>query len=63
MENVGRSARTARIGLVAGPVVCLALLFVWRADAMGVVGALTAWMAIWWMTEAIPIPATSLLPG
>jgi len=47
---------------VAGPVVCLALLFVWRADAMGVVGSLTAWMAIWWMTEAIPIPATSLLP-
>ena len=47
---------------MAGPVVCLALLLVWRADAMGVVGALTAWMAIWWMTEAIPIPATSLLP-
>jgi hypothetical protein len=22
-----------------------------------------AWMAIWRMTEAIPIPATNLLPG
>lgn len=25
-------------------------------------GALLVWMAIWWATEAIPIPATSLLP-
>ncbi|MEQ9315545.1 MAG: SLC13 family permease [Henriciella sp.] len=25
-------------------------------------GCLLAWMAIWWMTEPIPIPATSLLP-
>ncbi|MCK5702073.1 MAG: SLC13/DASS family transporter [Cyclobacteriaceae bacterium] len=24
--------------------------------------AVTAWVAIWWITEAIPIPATSLLP-
>lgn len=24
--------------------------------------ALAVWMAIWWMTEAIPIPATALLP-
>lgn len=26
------------------------------------VGAVTAWVATWWMSEAIPIPATSLLP-
>ncbi len=26
------------------------------------IAALTMLMAIWWMTEAIPIPATSLLP-
>ncbi|MEM9668239.1 MAG: SLC13 family permease [Pseudomonadota bacterium] len=25
-------------------------------------GALLAWMAVWWATEAIPIPATALLP-
>ncbi len=24
--------------------------------------AITAWIAVWWITEAIPIPATSLLP-
>ncbi|GAB3718092.1 SLC13 family permease [Nocardiopsis oceani] len=27
-----------------------------------VVAAITAWVAIWWATEAIPIPVTSLLP-
>ncbi|WP_440771821.1 SLC13 family permease [Natronorubrum sp. DTA28] len=26
------------------------------------VAAVTAWVAVWWMSEAIPIPATSLLP-
>ncbi|WP_436344617.1 SLC13 family permease [Natronorubrum sp. FCH18a] len=26
------------------------------------VAAVTAWVAAWWMSEAIPIPATSLLP-
>lgn len=26
------------------------------------VAAVTAWIAVWWATEAIPIPATSLLP-
>jgi len=62
MEELRRSALTARIGLVAGPVLCFLLLFAWRADAIGVAAGLTVWMAIWWMTEAIPIPATSLLP-
>src|SRR5699024_406783 len=27
-----------------------------------IVAAVTAWIAIWWATEPIPIPATSLLP-
>ncbi|MCH9765512.1 MAG: DASS family sodium-coupled anion symporter [Alphaproteobacteria bacterium] len=31
------------------------------ASAWGVV-AITAWMVVWWLSEAIPIPATSLLP-
>jgi hypothetical protein len=39
---VRHSARTARIGPVAGPVLYLALLLVWRADAMGVAAGLTA---------------------
>ncbi|APU23989.1 anion transporter [Actinoalloteichus sp. GBA129-24] len=53
------------IGLVVGPVVFLAALFL-LPDSLPVEGRATAaialLMAIWWMTEAIPIPATALLP-
>jgi sodium-dependent dicarboxylate transporter 2/3/5 len=55
-----------RIGLIAGPVVFALMLLApppqdlpiaaWRTAATG------ALMALWWMTEAIPIPATALLP-
>ena len=30
--------------------------------ASKVTAALTAWMAVWWLTEAIPVYATALLP-
>lgn len=55
------------IGLVMGPAV-FALMMVtaglqdtmadqaWRTAAVGL------WMAIWWATEAIPVPATAFLP-
>ncbi|QLK85397.1 DASS family sodium-coupled anion symporter [Staphylococcus sp. 17KM0847] len=54
------------IGLVLGPLLfALILLFV-RPDDLSFKGlyvlAITAWIAVWWITEAIPIPATSLLP-
>jgi sodium-dependent dicarboxylate transporter 2/3/5 len=52
--------------LLAGPVVFLVVLLApppadlslagWRTAAVGLL------MAIWWLTEAIPIPATSLVP-
>ena len=55
-----------RVGLVLGVVIFGAVLLVpppggldpaaWRTAAAGLL------MAVWWMTEAIPIPATSLLP-
>jgi len=54
------------IGLVAGPL--LALLMLVSGVPAGLsftawaTGALMVWMAIWWATEPIPIPATSLLP-
>ncbi len=55
-----------RIGLLAGPALFLGLLMVpitetFTAD-MRTAAACTAWVAVWWVTEAIPIPATSLLP-
>ena len=55
-----------RIGLVAGPVLFLLMLSLpappdmepaaWRVAAMGVL------MATWWVTEALPLAATALLP-
>ncbi|MCX9014323.1 MAG: DASS family sodium-coupled anion symporter [Candidatus Methanoperedens sp.] len=52
-------------GLVLGPLLFLIIIFSspegmgWSAKA---VAAGTAWIACWWLTEAIPIPVTSLLP-
>ena len=68
---------TKRIGLILGPLLALIIVLVGPPDTMIVIGdgepqpltfaawgtgALLAWMAVWWATEPIPIPATSLLP-
>src|SRR5699024_5781202 len=53
-------------GLILGPLLfVLTLLFLQTdgLDSNGVfVVASALWIATWWMTEAIPIPATSLMP-
>jgi sodium-dependent dicarboxylate transporter 2/3/5 len=63
----GRWARRVRtFGLLLGPLACGAALL--SAPPAGMsseawrVAAVAVWMAVWWLTEAIPIPATSLLP-
>lgn len=61
--------RVAWTGLIAGPLLALLLYHgLPAADAGGLepagraTVALGAWMAVWWMTEAIPLAATALLP-
>jgi len=59
-----RHPATARIGLVLGP-----LLFVLVETAAGLpagnithMAAIASLMVVWWITEAIPLAATALLP-
>ncbi len=62
----GDYGRRKKAGFVAGPLlfalVMLALTPAGLDPSAQAVGAVTAWGATWWMSEAIPIPATSLLP-
>ncbi|MFC3609641.1 SLC13 family permease [Stutzerimonas tarimensis] len=63
----GRSATTAStIGLFAGPLLLLLCMLtdppVGLSDIAWRTVGLAALMAVWWATEAIPIPITSLLP-
>jgi sodium-dependent dicarboxylate transporter 2/3/5 len=64
-----------RIGLVAGPLLALLLYLTLPPEYRGANGApvafspagratlaMMAWMATWWMTEAVEIEVTSLLP-
>ncbi len=65
LSNTGRGLKQ-QIGLIAGPVLALIVLMftdlqpgepmVTRCASVAIL------MAVWWITEAIPIPATALLP-
>jgi len=66
---VNASGRTSsqKVGLGLGPLVFLAMAAVtdiqsiMATDAWLVAGV-AIWMAVWWSTEAIPVPATAFLP-
>ena len=55
-----------KIGLYLGPILFILTRFFLEleglSDQANAVLASTLWIAIWWITEAIPIAATSLLP-
>lgn len=55
-----------RIGLFVGPWIFLLIQLYFRSEGLSDAGisvlAVTAWMAIWWITEAVAIEATALLP-
>jgi sodium-dependent dicarboxylate transporter 2/3/5 len=58
----------ARIGLWAGPIAALTVFFLLPsgdgglAHAARACGGVATLMAVWWMTEALPLEATALLP-
>jgi sodium-dependent dicarboxylate transporter 2/3/5 len=55
-----------RIGLAFGPLVFALFALGTPPDGMAqsgwLVGGLVVWMAAWWMTEAVPLTITALLP-
>jgi sodium-dependent dicarboxylate transporter 2/3/5 len=69
MKNTGNNPRMSfrqLIGLITGPGLALLVLLFLDLDPDHVTVTRTAavaiLMAVWWITEAIPIPATALLP-
>jgi len=62
----GPRHRYQDVGLIIGPMLAIALWLlpgpVGLSEEGWIVVGLAAWMAAWWSTEAIPVPATSLLP-
>ena len=66
-EKPPRSYKTPQlIGLILGPLLFVCTLLFFQPDDLSKQGiailASTLWIATWWMTEALPIPVTSLLP-
>src|SRR5687767_10774642 len=69
MEKEGRGL-AANIGLVLGPALLVAFLVLpsdlHTIEGMGsrpaAAAGVAAWMAIWWLTEAVPMEVTSLIP-
>ncbi len=68
-QPVGGRVRKGRVaGFIAGPALFLLILAFPTTPAEGLsvsaqrTAAVVAWVAVWWMSEAIPIPATALLP-
>lgn len=59
-------SRSQLIGLVLGPLLFILTLLFFRPEGLEQAGiaiaASTIWIATWWITEAVPIPVTSLLP-
>ncbi|ARS91143.1 SLC13 family permease [Natrarchaeobaculum aegyptiacum] len=62
----GGYGRRQKFGFVLGPLLFALIYLSPTPEGLSpegqAVAAVTAWVAVWWMSEAIPIPATSLLP-
>jgi sodium-dependent dicarboxylate transporter 2/3/5 len=66
LNDTDRVPLYRRIGFWLGPLLFVIVLILLKPEGMSpqarAMAALTLWMAVWWITEAIPIPATALLP-
>jgi sodium-dependent dicarboxylate transporter 2/3/5 len=55
-----------KIGLVLGPLIFVVTLVFFQPEGLpdeaNSILASALWIAIWWITEAVPIPVTALLP-
>ena len=64
--NATSYTKVQLIGLLLGPLLFVLTLLFLQAEGLDQNGifvvAAALWIATWWVTEAIPIPATSLLP-
>lgn len=66
MTTPAAVSRVRLVGLFSGFIVFALLLWGWGGPAdrplAGAMAAVAALMSIWWMTEAVPLAVTSLLP-
>src|SRR5437763_4909468 len=67
-QRVEAPPLAARIGLFAGPALAVVVFLllpageIWLPFAARACGGVATLMAVWWMTEALPLEATALLP-
>ena len=54
------------LSIFAGPIAFLVLELIGKPDTLSLeayhVLTITSWVALWWITEAVPISVTALLP-
>jgi len=65
-ENTPKYRPVQRLGLIVGPLALAVMLSVPGPANLSLEGWRTAgvavFMAVWWMTEAVPIPVTAMIP-
>jgi sodium-dependent dicarboxylate transporter 2/3/5 len=56
----------ANVGLLVGPTSAMLVWWLWQVDGTDAgqreMAAAAVWIVIWWLTEALPLAATALLP-